>query len=74
MEIFWITLGVFMGVVAMMSVGSIFQKKPIKGSCGGIANIMGESGCDICEKKNECQIEALQKEAGTCAGTCAESC
>lgn len=57
MEIFWITLGVFLGVVAAMSVGVIFQKKPIKGSCGGIASIMGESGCDFCEMKNECQVD-----------------
>lgn len=59
MEIFWITLGVFLGVVAAMSVGVIFKRSPIKGSCGGIANIMGESGCDICEKKNECQVDKV---------------
>jgi uncharacterized protein len=57
MEIFWVTLGAFLAVMTLMAVGVIFQKKPIKGSCGGIANIMGESGCDICEKKNECQID-----------------
>ena len=35
-----------------MSVGVLFKRKPIQGSCGGIANFMG--GCDICAKKDEC--------------------
>jgi hypothetical protein len=54
MEILFVTLGVFLGVVLAMSVGVIFKRKPIQGSCGGIANIMGKSGCDICELKSEC--------------------
>ncbi len=57
MEVFWMTLGIFLGVILVMSVGVLFKRAPIKGSCGGIANLMGESGCDICEKKNECQID-----------------
>lgn len=35
-----------------MSVGVLFKRKPIQGSCGGIANLMGS--CDICEKKTDC--------------------
>lgn len=35
-----------------MSVGVIFKRKPITGSCGGIANLMGS--CDVCDMKSEC--------------------
>jgi hypothetical protein len=52
MEIVILTLGVFLGVVLAMSVGVIFKRKPIQGSCGGIASLMGS--CDVCEMKDEC--------------------
>lgn len=52
MEIILVTFGIFLGVVLVMSVGVLFKRKPIQGSCGGIANFMGS--CDICEKKSEC--------------------
>ena len=52
MEIVILTLGAFLGVVLAMSVGVIFKRKPIQGSCGGIANLMGN--CDICEMKTDC--------------------
>lgn len=54
MEIMLVTMGVFLGAVLVMSVGVIFKRKPIQGSCGGIASIMGKAGCDICEMKSEC--------------------
>jgi uncharacterized protein len=52
MEIMILTLGVFLGVILAMSVGVIFKRKPIQGSCGGIANLMGS--CDVCELKDQC--------------------
>ena len=52
MEIIFFTFSVFLGVVLVMSVGVLFKRKPIQGSCGGIAHFMG--GCDICAKKDEC--------------------
>lgn len=52
MEIVFLTLGVFLGVILVMSVGVIFKRKPIAGSCGGIANLMGS--CDVCDMKSEC--------------------
>ena len=52
MEIMIFTLGAFLGAVLIMSVGVIFKRKPIAGSCGGIANLMGS--CDICEMKDDC--------------------
>ncbi len=50
--IFLLTLMAFVGVVALMATGVIFSRKPIKGSCGGLAqlNIERECNCkDVCE-------------------------
>ncbi|GAL29608.1 probable exported or periplasmic protein in ApbE locus [Vibrio variabilis] len=35
MSTFLITFGIFLAVIVAMSVGYIFQKKVVKGSCGG---------------------------------------
>ncbi len=52
--IFLVTLGIFLLVIAAMSVGVVFGKHEIKGSCGGLG------GCDLCESDNEnkktCQV------------------
>lgn len=52
MDIIFLTLGVFLTVILIMSVGVLFKRKPIQGSCGGIANFTGS--CDICERKSDC--------------------
>lgn len=52
MDILLITFSAFLIAVLIMSVGVLFKRKPIAGSCGGIANLMGS--CDICEKKSDC--------------------
>lgn len=67
MEIFFVTLGVFLGAILVMSVGVLFKRKPIQGSCGGIANFMGS--CDICELKSECVDKKKNAEAD-CATEC----
>jgi len=35
-------------IITAMSVGVIFQNKPIKGSCGGMAALGMVSDCEIC--------------------------
>ena len=40
---------IFIGmVIAAMAVGVIFSNKPIKGSCGGLANVGITGECEIC--------------------------
>lgn len=56
MEIFIITFMLMLVVVIIMSVGYIFQKKKIKGSCGGISDLGLEKVCDCdepCDKRKE---------------------
>lgn len=54
MEIFLITFGAMLSVILLMAVGAIFNKKVLKGSCGGLGTIMGED-CMFCDKKEECE-------------------
>jgi len=54
-------------VVAIMAIGYIFQKKKIKGSCGGISDLGLEKVCDCdepCDKRKELmrRLEKQKKE------------
>jgi hypothetical protein len=55
MDIVFITLGVFLVCFAGMAVGVIVSDLRIKGSCGGLGNLFGESACDICNEKDRCK-------------------
>lgn len=35
-------------VILLMSVGVLFGRKPVQGSCGGMNNIDGSNECEIC--------------------------
>ena len=50
---------VFMAiVVGFMAVGIMFGRKPIAGSCGGMAAVGMESECDVCGgDKSKCDKE-----------------
>ena len=51
--VFFASLCVFGLMILAMAVGAIFNNKPVKGSCGGLANVTnedGESSCGICSK------------------------
>jgi hypothetical protein len=67
METFLFTLSIFSTAVFVMSLGVIFRRKPIQGSCGGISALMGT--CDICEKKSDC-MDQLKKVARSASTTC----
>lgn len=61
-----VTLVFMLVVVALMSVGVIFGRKPITGSCGGVGKALGEKEyvCDICggdESKCEEKQQAAAK-------------
>ncbi len=50
-------------VVAGMAVGVIFGRKPIAGSCGGIANLGIEKECSICGGSRE-KCEEINSDKG----------
>lgn len=55
MPIFFVTLGVFVLFFLFMGVGYLIQKKPLKGSCGGVATLMGDEYCQFCgNDPNKC--------------------
>jgi hypothetical protein len=39
---------ILMTIVFIMSVGLFFGKKPISGSCGGLANLEPGRDCELC--------------------------
>ena len=45
---FLLALVVFVVIVAVMAVGVIFGRPPIKGSCGGLGAIGIDQECEIC--------------------------
>lgn len=50
-------------IVAGMAVGVMFGRKPLKGSCGGMAALGMETECDVCGgDKTRCEKEV---EAGS---------
>lgn len=50
---FFISVAVMGIVILGMAIGVILSNKEIKGSCGGLGNVMGDE-CDFCGKKDEC--------------------
>ncbi|GHT85496.1 hypothetical protein AGMMS49543_16980 [Betaproteobacteria bacterium] len=60
MSTFLTTLIVILAVVALMAIGVIFGRRPIAGSCGGLARLGLECDCDQpCPKK----LARMQAEA-----------
>lgn len=53
-----VTLLVMLLVVGAMSVGVLFGRKPIAGSCGGVGQALGQDDyvCDLCgNDENKCE-------------------
>lgn len=62
MTVFLVTLAVFTLAMLAMAVGVIVDRKPIQGSCGGIANRdcdgSGGGGCEYCGGRDARAVEA----------------
>ena len=57
---------VILALVGAMSVGVIFGRNPIKGTCGGMAALKMGSGCDICGgDASKCDEESFGKNSST---------
>lgn len=72
METFILVLVVLLVIVIAMSVGVLLGRKPIAGSCGGMAALGMDTACDICggdksicddEDEKSRRIEELKREA-----------
>ncbi len=66
MATFLAALAFMLLVVTAMAVGVIFGRKPISGSCGGMAAIGMESECDVCggdKTKCDTEVKAANKRA-----------
>ena len=64
MELFLVVFLAMLTLITMMSVGVIFGRKPIAGSCGGMSALGMEVACDICKgdiTKCETEIEKARK-------------
>lgn len=55
-----------MVLIAGMSVGVMFGRKPISGSCGGVGNqLAGGSGCSVCGRESgNCADDDQEPDAG----------
>lgn len=54
-----IVFGAMLAFVILMAIGVLMGRKPISGSCGGMAAIGMESACDVCGgDKNKCEKES----------------
>lgn len=61
-----ISFGVFLLFFIFMGIGYMVKKQPLKGSCGGVAALMGDTHCQFCgDDPNKCDArsEDLQKSA-----------
>lgn len=54
MEIFLLSLAIVGIALFGMAIGVVISNRALKGSCGGLGNIMGED-CMFCEKKEQCK-------------------
>lgn len=61
-----ITFTVFILFFIFMGIGYMYKKQPLRGSCGGVAKLMGEEKCSYCgDDPNKCEtITAEQQTNG----------
>lgn len=64
LPVFFVTFGVFVLFFLFMGVGYMVKKQPLKGSCGGVANLMGDEYCQFCgNDPNKCENNQAKAEA-----------
>ncbi|WP_199508092.1 MULTISPECIES: (Na+)-NQR maturation NqrM [unclassified Psychrobacter] len=70
-----ITFSVFVLFFLFMGIGYMVKKQPLKGSCGGVAKLMGEERCSFCgDDPNKCEtLMAEQQETATKAAQLGKS-
>ena len=64
MATYGITFFIFLAVIAAMSVGYIFQKKVVKGSCGGLGSVGIEKVCNCpepCDARKKREARAAER-------------
>lgn len=58
-----ITFTVFVLFFLLMGIGYMFKKQPLKGSCGGVANLMGDERCSFCgDDPNKCDSVVAEQQ------------
>ena len=52
---FLLGIAIFLIAIALLSMGTLLFRRPLQGSCGGVANAMGETGgnCSVCGRAND---------------------
>jgi len=64
MTIWIVTFFFIAAMVLIMSIGVLFGRKPVQGSCGGLNNIEGMSECELCGgDRNKCDEVTSQQGA-----------
>ncbi|WP_367104754.1 (Na+)-NQR maturation NqrM [uncultured Psychrobacter sp.] len=59
-----ITFTVFVLFFIFMGIGYMFKKQPLKGSCGGVAKLMGDEQCSFCgDDPNKCDALVAEQQA-----------
>lgn len=61
MNLFFVVLGFMAVFVGLMAIGLLLGRKPIAGTCGGMANLGMETACDVCGgDKEKCEKESTK--------------
>lgn len=59
LPIFLVTFIVFALFFLFMGISYMVKKQPLKGSCGGVANLMGDEYCQFCgNDPNKCESQS----------------
>ena len=55
---------ILLTVIVAMSVGVLYGKEPISGSCGGLNNLGVDGACEICGgEPSRCEQESLNRKS-----------